>query len=201
MKGLGWWALLIISHSWETHLFFITGLKLLQLRSRVTTLHQFGVAEELFPVLSSSVLTASSSLQNSQSWSHGSGGQLMALLYKSQGVLADSQGLLQTNTHLHTREPSTELAQTPSTSREGWPHARADPMGKAGHCLAWRYMEHFSVLCCQCQSAGEELQYSQKHQGEILPSAACMELSLSSTKPLCSQRGSGPQNALISKPT
>lgn len=130
MKGLGWWALLIISHSWETHLFFITGLKLLQLRSRVTTLHQFGVAEELFPVLSSSVLTASSSLQNSQSWSRGSGGQLVALLYKSQGGFGWFPGTV-TNQHSpahkraqHWAGTNTQHLQRGVAPRQGWPHGQ-----------------------------------------------------------------------------
>lgn len=98
-------------------------------------------------------------IPNTGSWGCVSVGQFMALLYKTQGGFCWLPGVLQTNIHLSTREPRTELAETASTHNlktGGGPMPGLTPWARlrgSCNCLACRYMEHFSVLCCQSQSA------------------------------------------------
>lgn len=74
-----------------------------------------------------SMVTISSSLQNSQSWSCGSVGQFMALLYKPQGGSGWFPGGCYRPPGTSAQdEPRTEVAQTPTSCSA--PLERAGPM-------------------------------------------------------------------------
>lgn len=121
---------------------------------------------------------------------------------KPRVVLADSQGCYKptftcTQRAQHWAGTNTQHLQRGGGPTQGW--ARGQGCARKLD-TAWPGDVWSTSLPCAVNQSQHELKYSPKIPGWN-SALSCLPVALSSTKPSFSQRGSGPQNALSSKPT